>query len=208
MSHARADRGALAWLAVAALLAAMTAVAGFAPTGALDWQPALAAREPWRAWTAVGVHYGARHLAANAAGLAVVAALGWAARLPVHGALAWSVAWPLTQAGLAVEPALSHAGGLSGVLHAGVAVAAVHLVVARRGASRAIGAAMLAGLVGKVVLESPWGPPLRALPGADFAVAPLFHAAGLVAGAAAGGLAEALARRLQPRMRRTSDVVE
>ena len=46
---------------------------------ALDWQPALASSEPWRAWSAAIVHYSALHLAANLAGIALVAALGFVA---------------------------------------------------------------------------------------------------------------------------------
>jgi hypothetical protein len=41
---------------------------------------------------------------------------------------AWVCAWPLTQLGLLMRPDLSHYGGLSGVLHAGAAIVALHLV--------------------------------------------------------------------------------
>jgi hypothetical protein len=37
-------------------------------------------------------------------------------------------------------------------------------------------------LLVKVVSESPWGAPLRQVPGWDIAVAPFAHASGLVAG--------------------------
>ena len=42
-------------------------------------------------------------------------------------ALAWALAWPLTHLALLAEPALLRYGGLSGVLRAGAAVAAVAL---------------------------------------------------------------------------------
>ena len=178
-----------AWLAIALALALGTALAAIAPTATLDWQPALAWREPWRAWTAAFVHYSALHLAANAAGLLLVAALGVAARVPPRLALAWLAAWPLTQLGLLAQPALLHYGGLSGVLHAGVAVAALHLVWRGGRGERWIGAALLGGLALKVAGEAPWGAPLRHPTGWDIAVAPAAHACGLVAGLLCAALA-------------------
>jgi rhomboid family GlyGly-CTERM serine protease len=168
-----------AWALLAALLAGMAGLAWFAPREALDWQPELALREPWRAMTAALVHWSARHLGANLLGALVVAAVGWAARLPTSAALAWLVAWPLTQFGLLLRPDLLHYGGLSGVLHAGVAVAALWLVFDKRW----LGVAMLAGLAVKLLLEAPWGPPLRELAGWDILIAPFAHATGAVAGA-------------------------
>ncbi|HUP06647.1 MAG TPA: rhombosortase [Caldimonas sp.] len=171
-----------------------------APSTALDWQPALARTEPWRAWTAVFVHYSALHLAANAAGAALVATLGAVARVPRASAFAWLVAWPLTQAGLLLRTDLLHYGGLSGVLHAGAAVVATHLAWTARGGGRAIGVALAAGLVVKVLLEAPWGPPLRHPAGWDIATAPFAHATGVVAGFACAFAAHALSRH-----RRASD---
>ena len=97
-------------------------------------------------------------------------------------ALAWLAAWPLTQLGLLAQPALLHYGGLSGVLHAGVAVAALHLAWRGGRGERWIGAALLGGLALKVASEAPWGAPLRHPAGWDIAVAPAAHACGLVAG--------------------------
>ena len=171
-----------AWCAVTLALALGTALAAIAPSAALDWQPALAWREPWRAWTAAFVHYSALHRAANAAGLLLVAALGIAARAPPRLALAWLAAWPLTQLGLLAQPALLHYGGLSGVLHAGVAVAALYLAWRGSRGERWIGAALLGGLALKVASEAPWGAPLRHPAGWDIAVAPAAHACGLAAG--------------------------
>lgn len=176
------------WTSFAALAAAASLGAWFVPAAWLDWQPALAATEPWRAVTAALVHWSPLHLGANLAGAAVVAAFGRAAALPPRATLAWALAWPITQLALLAQPALAHYGGLSGVLHAGVAVAAVHLL-ARPGRARAIGAAVLAGLVAKLLWERPWAGPLAHPAGWDIAVAPLAHAAGAVAGATAGAVA-------------------
>lgn len=183
-----------AWAGLATAFGAAALLSWWLQAPLLDWQPALAGQEPWRAFSAAFVHWSARHLAANTAGCAVLAALGLAARLPARAALAWLLAWPLTHAALAVQPALAHYGGLSGVLHAGVAVAALWLVATARGTRRGIGAAVGAGLLLKVVLEEPWGPPLRLGGGWDIATAPLAHATGVLAGLLCAALLLALPR--------------
>lgn len=192
MAHRlRLSSPGIAWAGLALVFALVALLPWRGAESAIDWQPALAWREPWRAWTAPFLHYSGLHLAANVAGALAVAAFGAAGRVPPLMALAWLAAWPLTQFGLLVQPALTHFGGLSGVLHAGVAIAALH--VARRGAARArwVGAAVLAGLVLKVLSEEPWGAPLRHPVGWDIAVAPLAHASGLVAGLACAAVAMA-----------------
>lgn len=183
----------MAWLALAAAGLLGSLLAWWWPAALLDWQPGLAAAEPWRAFTAAWVHWSPRHLAANVAGVCVVAALGWAARLPAAAALAWLLAWPLTQLGLLLRPELAHYGGLSGVLHAGVMVAAVWLMLAQRpGRSqrlqRRIGLAVALGVVAKLWLETPWGPVLRTSAEWDIALAPLAHATGALAGAGCGAV--------------------
>ena len=189
-----ARSGPAAWAGLCCLLALLALLGWGRDPGAIDWQPALAASQPWRAWTAVAVHYSGLHLAANLAGAVLVGALGVAARVGPREAIALLIAWPLTQAGLLVEPALVHYGGLSGVLHAAVAVVGVHLLAQPGAPRRRIGAALLAGLLLKVLFEAPWGPPLRRSEGWDIAVVPLAHASGAVAGLLAA-LALALRRR-------------
>ena len=130
----------MAWVMLAALLCVgaivVTAIAAERGTPlidaslamALDWQPALGLREPWRLWTCAWVHWSAAHLAVNAVGALVVAFVGWRARLSRSAALAWFLAWPTTQLLMAtlgddrLGPSMPHYGGLSGVLHAGVVV--------------------------------------------------------------------------------------
>lgn len=180
------------------VLAAGAALAGWVlPASWLDWQPALAWREPWRWWTAAAVHWSAMHLLANLAGCAVLAAFGTAARLPRRAAVAWALAWPLTHGALLLQPALAHYGGLSGVLHAGVAVAALHLLARGEGRReggregwregwcdrrRLVGAAVLGALAFKLVRERPWAGPLAYPDGWDIALAPLAHLTGALAG--------------------------
>ena len=112
-------RGTTAWLALCAALLVAATAGWYAPRALLDWQPALAAAEPWRAWTAAAVHWSPWHLGINALGCAVVAAFGAAARVPARSALAWLAAWPLGHLALALQPLLTSYGGLSGVLHGG-----------------------------------------------------------------------------------------
>lgn len=186
------------WAALAALLAFGALLAQALPMAVLDWQPALAWAEPWRFWSAAFVHWSAQHLLANLAGCAVLTLLGWAARLPARAALVWALAWPLTQAGLLLRPDLLHYGGLSGVLHAGVAVAVLELL-RRPGRERRIALAIALGLIAKLSLEQPLGPALRALPGWDILIAPVAHLSGAVSGAVSGAIgALASPRRARP----------
>lgn len=171
------------------MLAVLAAGLYSAPRTALDWQPGLVIAEPWRALTAAGVHYSARHLALNLAGAAVLAAMGALARPTMRFVWAWAAAWPLTHWGLVLRPDLRHYGGLSGVLHAAVAVMAVHLLAEGSRPQRLLGAALLLGLVLKVASETPWGAALRHPPGWDIAIAPFAHATGLAAGLGCGMVA-------------------
>ena len=170
------------WLVLAALLISGSVVVWPADRARWWWQPELAFSQPWRAWSAVFVHFSSLHLMANLAGALLVGALGWAARMPARSSVAWAVAWPLTQFGLLIQPALRQYGGLSGVLHAGVVVVAVHLVFAGTRTQRRVGAATLLIVLLKVLSETPWAGPLSHPTGWDIAVAPMAHASGLVAG--------------------------
>lgn len=183
------------WAGLAAGLAIGAAAAWVLPHLAIDWQPSLVLSQPWRLWTAAFVHYSPLHLGANLAGAALVGALGHAARVPRCVVLAWLAAWPLTHLGLLLQPQLLHYGGLSGVLHAGVAAAAVHLSWAGRTVQRRIGFAILAVLAIKLAGEAPWGDALRHHAGWDIAIAPLAHATGALAGAICAVACEAWRRR-------------
>ena len=165
------------------LLAGLAALAAWPlDPQALRWQPELAWPQPWRLISAAFVHLSALHLMANLLGTALVAALGWAAGCDRRAALAWALAWPLTHAGLLLQPALASYGGLSGVLHAAVAVVAWRLLCGSQGRQRSIGALLAAGLLLKLLLEAPWLGPLRQPAGWDIAIAPLAHSSGALTG--------------------------
>jgi len=157
-------------------------LAGLVEPTQLDWQPGQWPAQPWRAVTAAWVHWSPLHLVANLVGAALVAALGAVAGCGRRAALAWALAWPLTHIALGLQPALQHYGGLSGLMHAGVAVACWQLLRAERGRRRAVGAALALGVVIKLLLEAPWQAPLRQVPGWDIPIAPLAHSTGALAG--------------------------
>lgn len=225
-------RGRLTWPACAqrawALLALALALGALAGRGASlavwGWLPGHAWDEPWRWWSAAFVHLSDGHLAANVLGCVVVGAFGqfgaravgaapaaWPPGAVAEGppaavardwALAWLAAWPLTHALLRAEPRLTGYAGLSGVLHAGVAVAALGLLVQGRGRVRLIGAAVLAGLAAKVALEAPWSAPVRSEATWDMPVAVVAHATGAAAGLACAAVALWLRRRATMRAAR------
>ncbi len=170
------------WWLVCALAASGALVAQAVDPALLRWQPGLAWPQPWRLITAAWVHLSPLHLAGNLLGTALVAALGTVAGCGRRAAIAWALAWPLTHAALALQPALSAYGGLSGLLHAGVAVAVCQLVRGETGQRRLIGIGLAIGLASKLLLEAPWQGPLRQVPGWDIAIAPLAHSSGALAG--------------------------
>jgi rhomboid family GlyGly-CTERM serine protease len=172
------------WVALALLGAAWAAasVAWQADAARWSWDRAWLPEEPWRWATGALTHWSAWHAGANVAGALVLATLGWRAGLPRRAACAWALAAPLGQLLLLAHPDLMRVAGLSGWLHAGVAIAALH-VMAAPGRDRWVGALIGLGLLVKLGLEQPWGPALRHEPlwGA-MPVAPWAHAAGALAG--------------------------
>jgi len=178
----------------------------------LDAQPDLWRPQPWRLWTAAVVHWSGMHLLFNLAGCAALIAWGNAAGLTPRHTLAWLLAWPLAQLALSAFSDLPHYGGLSGVLHVGVAIGCWALLCQSHAPRRRVGAMVLLGLCLKVALEQPW---LRYQLGLDEAVAPLIgapgwvvagsaHLAGVVAGLACAALVDAAAhllRRFSPAAR-------
>ena len=196
-------RGAIAWAGAAALLCLFALLGWPVSREWLDWQPQLAFTQPWRALTAVAVHYSPMHLTGNLAGAVLTAAFGIAARVPMRAAWAWLAAWPLTHFALLIAPGLApgltpgltHYGGLSGVLHAGVAIVIVFLLAQGSRAQRVVASLVLIGFCVKIIGEAPWGPAVRHPAGWDIPIAPIAHATGAVAGAACAMVALLWVRR-------------
>ena len=195
----RIGRPYAAWVGVAVFFGACALVGWRIPHEAIDWQPALAFDQPWRAFSAVGVHYSGAHLIGNLAGIALAGVYGVAAMAPARLAWAWLAAWPLTHLGLLVRPDLLHYGGLSGVVHAGVAAIVVWVLAnGRTSAQRWVGALVAIGFIAKLLSEAPWGETLRHPQGWDIAVAPLVHTTGALAGALGALVALVSRRRTDP----------
>lgn len=185
-------------MALVLLLGSLLAFTPAAKT-VLEWQPGAVFSEPWRTWSAAFVHYSRLHLIGNLTGLVLTAAFGWVSRVPSGAAVAWGIAWPVTHLSfLWLAPDLRHYGGLSGVVHAGVAIVLTHLFLTGTRAQRAVAAAVLAGLVAKIVSETPWRGAVQHLEGWDIGIAPIAHVSGVLAGTAAALVLHALRRRTFP----------
>ena len=198
MPQARLRPSPRAWAGLSVVLALGALALWSVPRESLDWQPALAWSQPWRLWTAAFVHLSPRHLQANLLGCAVVAAFGVVARLPGQATWAWLAAWPLTHAALVLQPMLLHYAGLSGLLHAGVAIAALQLAGRAHFRGRLIGWAVLAGLAAKLALERAWVGPTQAVAGWDIPIAPMAHLTGAAAGLLCASLAQMIVHRPGP----------
>ena len=135
------------------------------------------------------------HLGANLLATALVAAYGWAARVPRALAWAWLASWPLTHVALLAKPALLHYGGLSGVLHGGVAAVSLWLLLRGHGSQRTVGWMMLVGQSIKLLVEEPWGAVIHPPTELDVAVAPLAHATGSLAALLCAAVALTLMRQ-------------
>ncbi len=173
--------------------------------GLLDWQPGLWQSQPWRLWTAALVHWSGAHLLLNLLACAALVAWGNAVGVGARQTLAWLLAWPLAQLLLATTPSLPRYGGLSGLLHAGVAIGAWALVWQGPTRRRLVGAAVLVGLAIKLAFEVPLlGRDVPALPLPDapgFVVANYAHFTGTVAGLVCASALH-LALRLGPQRAR------
>jgi rhomboid family GlyGly-CTERM serine protease len=172
----------LAWLLLGSALAAGSLLGWYGPQDTLAWHADRALSQPWQLLTAAWVHLSPAHLFINLAGTVVVLAFGLVAGCGRRDAAAWLLAWPLTHALLWLHTGMQVYAGLSGVLHAGVAVACMALVTRARGLARGVGVAVLLGLLAKLVLEDPLSAPVQHSPDWGFPVAVLAHSTGAAAG--------------------------
>lgn len=178
------------WVALALLLMlpalGLALWAGPDTLAALNWNRARLVAEPWRLWTAAWVHLSAFHLAGTLAAGALVALLGLAVPAGPRATLAWALAWPLSHLSLLAWPALQHYAGLSGVLHAGVAIMVVQLFRAPRHSHRWLAWTLGLGLLAKLLFETPWRAAVMMEPGWDIPVVPAAHLTGALWGAVLG----------------------
>ncbi|WP_370639586.1 MULTISPECIES: rhombosortase [Cupriavidus] len=181
-------RRALPALAAAAAVAALSAAFTFVPwlhAHGLYLRDALmlpgGERQWWRLLTAMWVHLDGRHWLGNllaASGLLLLAGRAAGARQMLLALLVCGIA---VQVALLWQPAVRWYGGLSGALHGLAVWGALRLLAADRW-SRAIGVALVAGVLVKLWLEQSWLAPVRFDAAWGFGVVRAAHAAGAVAG--------------------------
>jgi membrane associated rhomboid family serine protease len=142
---------------------------------AMDWQS-----RPWTLWTTVWVHMNTPHLIGNQIALGALAALAWIVHPPRLCTLAWLLAWPLTTLTLLWWPQIGYSVGLSGVLHAGALVVAVHLLFKRMAVPKARrwGGLLALAVLAKLMLEQGWVYPVVWNSGNEMSVVQAAHLAG------------------------------
>ena len=142
---------------------------------AMDWPS-----QPWTLWSTAWVHMNTPHLVGNQMALGALAALAWIVRPPRLCALAWLLAWPLTTLTLLWWPQIGYAVGLSGVLHAGAVVLAVHLLFKRMAVPKARrwGGLLMLAVLAKLIQEQGWAYPVVWSPGNEMSVVQAAHLAG------------------------------
>lgn len=154
---------------------------------ALIWRAEQWPAQPWTLWTGSWVHLNTPHLIGNQLALGALAAAGWLLRPARSAALAWFLSWPLLQISLGLWPQIGYAVGLSGLLHAGVAVLGVQLLLdPTRRVPKRWGALLIAGLAAKLLLEQGWSQPVVWDPGSRMSVVQAAHLCGAAWGALLG----------------------
>lgn len=171
---------------------------------ALVLHPNQGWHQTWSSWWSTAwVHGSVPHQTRNLAGATLVAAMGWVAQVRWRATVAWLLAWPLTHVGMLWRPELTSYIGLSGVLHAGAAIVAMHQILTPpHPNSRQLGSVLLAGLIFKIIMENPWGPVLILSSTSAIKVAPWAHFSGVMAGLVCGTLLHSRAGLLHPQFKR------
>jgi hypothetical protein len=178
------NKHSLGWLALCALHGVLSMLAWWARDGvvhAITWQADGWQQMPWTLWSSSWVHLNPPHLIGNQVALGALAALAWVIHPTRACALAWLLAWPLLQLSLLLWPQIGYAVGLSGVLHAGAAVVAVHLLLKRIAVPKARrwGGLLALGLLIKLGLEAGWSHPVVWDSGNNMSVVQAAHLSGV-----------------------------
>lgn len=194
-------KGSRTWLLLCAFHGVLSMLLWWAQAAAVEpliWRADGWAEHPWTLWTSAWVHLGTPHLIGNQLALGALTAAGWVLRPPPSATFAWALSWPLTQASLDAWPQVGYAVGLSGLLHAGIVVLAMHLMLAPvPRALRLWGTALTLGVLVKLVIEHAWNQPVVWDPGNEMSVVQAAHLTGAAWGAALGALSALHARRSQ-----------
>lgn len=157
---------------------------------ALTWRADTWSTQPWTLWTSAWIHLSTPHLIGNQLALGALTAFGWMARPRLSAAVAWALCWPLVQVSLPLWPHIGYAVGLSGLLHAGAAVMAMHLLMGSLPIPKARrwGGLLLAGLLAKLIFEQGWVRPVTWDASNEISVVLAAHLVGALWGLLLGGL--------------------
>ena len=179
------------WLCAGLILASLALwLTPLAWQAGLHWRAQSWMAQPWMLWTASLVHINAGHLVANVLALAAVAALGVLLHMPARAALALALAWPLATLGLVWWPAIGDFCGISGLIHAAIAVVIAQTAI--KSIANTGFWLLLTGLLAKLWSEHAWSQPWAMDTDAGFAVVTAAHLTGALAGAGTVVLLEAL----------------
>lgn len=175
------------WVALCSLLAVGSVLVWALDAGyQLGWQAATWRQTPWTLWTAPLLHLSAIHMLGNLLALAALAVLGVVIPLGTRAALALFLAWPLSTASVMAWPEVTRYVGLSGLIHAGVAIVWLHArqaPVAQRWSPL-----LLAALLLKLVTEQAWVYPVSFDPYWNINVVSAGHLGGAVVGLVCGAV--------------------
>lgn len=171
-------------LGLASLLVWLAGAVAGLPTTALAWSATDWAVRPWTLWTAALFHLSGIHLLANLLALGALAVLGRALRAGPAAAVALLAAWPLATLGLIVWPQVAWYGGLSGLVHAAVAVLWAHAALRRQGWPLSF--LLFVALLFKLMAEHAWTTPVAFDPAWGFNVVYAAHLTGALAGVICG----------------------
>lgn len=173
------------WLCVLHGMASMLVWwAGEPASHFLTWRAGESWSRPWTWWTTAWVHLHTPHLIGNQMTIGAFAAWAWLVRPDRLTALTWCAAWPVSTLTLNVWPQIGYCVGLSGVLHAGIAIMGLFMLRGRfrRGSERVWGWLLLTGLGLKLFSEQGWHSPVVWDSAANLSVVRAVHFTGALSG--------------------------
>jgi len=139
---------------------------------------------PWSLWTSAWVHMNTQHLISNQLAVGALTAMAWVLKPGWRASLAWVLVWPVIPLAMPFWPHVGYFAGLSGLIHAAVAVSGVYLVAAQVTVPKARrwGMMLLLGLALKLWLEQAWLHPVVWNEGLGMSVVQCAHLVGVLSG--------------------------
>lgn len=183
------------WLCVLHGMASMLVWwAGEPVAQVLTWRAGESWERPWTWWTTAWVHLHTPHLIGNQLVIGVLVAWAWWMRPDRALAVAWGLAWPISTLLLNGWPQVGYCIGLSGVLHAGLAMMGLFMVMewgqrAHHPHQRWWGVLLWVGVGLKLLMEQAWSSPVVWDNTANVSVVRAVHLTGALSGVLVGWLA-------------------